>query len=83
MRNPSQGLAFDEVGLAQKSRDYEARRGLGKSSRESPVVRHYHHHFHHGSSEDLVRDVDLNEKPQQIAGPGLGAISSKKGKEKK
>ena len=47
------------------------------------MVRHYHHHFHHGSSEDLVRDVDLSERPQQIAGPGLGAISSKKGKEKK
>ncbi|CAB4004565.1 centrosomal of 95 kDa-like [Paramuricea clavata] len=79
LRNPSQGLAFDEVGLAKKSREYEARQGLGKSkdSRDSPVIRHYHHHFHHESSEDLVRDVDMSERTRQIAGtknlPGLGS----------
>ncbi len=71
LRNPSQGLAFDEIGLPKKSREYEARQGLGKSkdSRDSPVIRHYHHHFHHGSSEDLVRDVDLSERPRQVAEP--------------
>jgi glutaredoxin len=89
LRNPSQGLAFDEVGLAKKSREYEARQGLGKSkdSRDSPVIRHYHHHFHHGSSEDLVRDVDMSERTQQIAGtknlPGLGSSFSRSGKNEK
>lgn len=72
LRNPSQGLAFDEVGLTQKSRGFEASRGLGRStdSRGSPVVRHYHHHFHHGSSEDLVRDVDVSERARQT---GVGS----------
>ncbi|XP_046855690.1 centrosomal protein of 95 kDa-like [Xenia sp. Carnegie-2017] len=90
LRNPSQGHAFDEVGLVKKSRDLETRRGVGTSkvaSRDSSVVRHYHHHFHHGSSEDLIRDVDLNErswKPeereinsriQQSRGLDIGKIS--------
>lgn len=90
LRNPSQGHAFDEVGLVKKSRDLETRRGVGTSkvaSRDSSVVRHYHHHFHHGSSEDLIRDVDLRErswKPeerevtsriQQSRGLDIGKIS--------
>ncbi|XP_028395507.1 uncharacterized protein LOC114519557 [Dendronephthya gigantea] len=69
LRNPSQGLAFDEVGLAKKSSEYEARHqrlGKEKESRDTPVVRHYHHHFHHASSEDLVRDVDLSERAQSF-----------------
>ena len=85
LRNPSQGLAFDEIGLAKKSRDYEARQGLGKSkdSRDSPVIRHYHHHFHHGSSEDLTRDVDLSERSRQISRVEMGSSFSRKGKDTK
>ena len=85
LHNPSQGLAFDEVGLGKKSREYEVRQGLGrgKGSRDSPVIRHYHHHFHHGSSEDLIRDVDMSERTCQIAGstngPGLDSNFGMKG----
>ena len=85
LHNPSQGLAFDEVGLGKKTREYEARQGLGRSkdSRDSPVIRHYHHHFHHGSSEDLVRDVDMSERARHVAGstnvPGLGSSFGRKG----
>ena len=76
LRNPSQGLAFDEIGLPKKSRDYEARQGLGKS-KDSPVIRHYHHHFHHGSSEDLTRDVDFSEKSRQISKADPGSSFSR------
>ena len=65
---PNGGLAFDEVGVAKKSREYKTDQERGKKSRDSPVIRHYHHHFHHGSSEDLVRDVDANERSREIAG---------------